>query len=1015
MTINLDIFNYADITERLDSIPLRWNVKALEELKGSGGASFSILNDDYRNSLLTERSVVKFGIDGKYQSAMVVDKNEPLIIDNTEYEGAKTTYSGKGLKSFFGDAIVYPQGGVFRGSGETRAFNFSTLYPATGDPGVSYTNPVHIAKYGKQTTNPWRFQPAHWPDVPEAFWIWNTNTTTPAEGVTYFVFQQNLGGVAGDKYSFFLAAETVFEVYVDGVMVQEADIDVANWADTVRVNFRKSPGLTTIGVKVYNQVTTQRPRAGFIGALFRDGVASKKTKAKLISYTGDSKWKCLGYPVVQPSHTFGEILITLIDEAIVRGVRLGYFTPSFTGTHDSNGVPWERKYDFTFSVGQDSYLDVFDMMEELGCDIWVDPHTNQLHAAKERGTDKSIGESAIDLRPGKDILKAAQTTEYTIKNSLLVSNGEKFSVKKDNDSVAKYGVIEDNLEVSAPSDIAELIAGNTVKMQSSAEIGASYEILDREGKIPGEDYSVGDYILAPEQEIGKLKKRRVSSMSIEEDQETAKVNYSLEFDNIFLDKFTQLDRWSKMTFSGNIEGSVANARASTKSTAAYGSGLSPSAGPSPGPTPDTARELEPNYTGWGEDLINYPKATIFYKSPGVAEYTFAFSFAPIPFALDDGQYPVYDPGGAEFPGDPNAIVYSDDLPRPETIDLRYRLYGAKVNDPQSPAGDFEYSEEIFINNVDNSGNVLFHSFIGEGAYEERVVEFKEVPQVVLKIDKDPVSFESYITRTMWIEVYAKSSSGTEWIWVLTVPISPSTYPYRLSNAGLGLPPKIKFDSITYDVGTENLVGQINQVPATDSEGNEIPKTFISVHMGDGPEDPENESSPVVPHYLYAYGAAAATSGLVGDPDYYNKDRFSGISPDIQYNVYTYLPELESKLNGPVHFLNTGDNAGFNLANWDYTIEYWVTTVPPKSDFIPQALELAYNPNLNPTDVWPKTVYPADWYAFGNIPCYVFSGPLAFDWNYASNDPYPPMPTHLESIYFWGLNPEPYKVNPFPAP
>src|SRR5690606_33451471 len=107
-------------------------------------------------------------------------------------------------------------------------------------------------------------------------------------------------------------------------------------------------------------------------------------------------WKVLPYPEEPPGWTIGDIILTLMQEAIDRGVTsLSMLTPTFTGSVDSNGDPWEDKLDWSFRIG-DKLYNVIEKAEELLCDIWVDPDTLELHAVKERGVDRSVYKYDVD-------------------------------------------------------------------------------------------------------------------------------------------------------------------------------------------------------------------------------------------------------------------------------------------------------------------------------------------------------------------------------------------------------------------------------------------------------------------------------------------------------------------------------------------------------------------------------------------------------------------------------------------
>lgn len=129
-------------------------------------------------------------------------------------------------------------------------------------------------------------------------------------------------------------------------------------------------------------------------------ITAERTVAQA-AVTAQITWKVLPYPAKAPGWSPGEILIKLLSEAAARNVRMAsVITPNFTATLDSAGQVWNEPIDWTFDVGKDTILSVATKLEEMGCDIWIDPDTYQLNVVNKRGVDRSVntGDGAWAVR-----------------------------------------------------------------------------------------------------------------------------------------------------------------------------------------------------------------------------------------------------------------------------------------------------------------------------------------------------------------------------------------------------------------------------------------------------------------------------------------------------------------------------------------------------------------------------------------------------------------------------------------
>lgn len=388
--IEVEVYSYDDPTERLDVLNGRMSPSVLEEIRGDGGGNVELLIDDPKlkanPDLLHGRNLLIFKVDGKRVGAVRVDKKGAEFV---ELDNGDRIYrvSGSGLRGWLNDAIVHPAGGVRKTSYDERFFNFAT---ERGDwyDSSQWATPTNVVNWGDVVGSPWRYAPAEWPDVPNAKWVWSSNSISSAPGGDNF-FRYEFTAAEAAKYSFFFAADDDFAVYIDGQLVQQSEPGAISWSQVSRQDADLEAGDHVFAVRVTNKDNTP---AGLIAAVFTFGDPEVPSSATLISYTGkagDTNWKVAGYPDPLPGWSPGEIMLTLLEEAEARGVRFPlWITPTFTSTLDSYGNPWDRSLDWSFRIGT-TLGEVLSRMEELVCDAWIDPETFEFHMVAERGVDRS--------------------------------------------------------------------------------------------------------------------------------------------------------------------------------------------------------------------------------------------------------------------------------------------------------------------------------------------------------------------------------------------------------------------------------------------------------------------------------------------------------------------------------------------------------------------------------------------------------------------------------------------------
>jgi hypothetical protein len=567
--VELEIYSYADPTQYIDVLNGRISPEYMEEIRGAGGGQVEVSTRDPKvladPTLLEYRNLVRVKVYGEYVGAFLIGKKKIKTVESTP--GQEThVISGENLRKWFDDSTVKPRNGLAKTSPTTRSFNFASEIGYWYKP-ANWVNPVELMKV-HQTGTPfswiYQYSPAEWPDAPTAAWIWGVippNTMDFPAGHNYFRYE--FTATAG-TYAFFVAGDNSVTVYVDGAVVADGE----GWTNTQRIDFDLNAGQHVIAVDAVNGASGP---GTIIGALFKAGDANTSVMAQLISVTGaNTGWKVLPYPAAVPGWTPGEIVLTLINEAKARGVRsAGWLTPTFTAAADSYGNPWETQLDWSFDIAE-NYSSVFKKIEELACDIWINPETLQFNMAISRGVDRSIFRYAADgvtpittpviFEIGKNLKRASTEGASDIANSLSVQTEDGWLEVQRAASVAKYGVIEGKLDTSASESVSAAIAEEVFNQKANPEQGATYEIIPIEDHIPFHDFNVGDWVLAPD-ETGLLVKRRIMSLAVQENN-AGIPQYTAEFDTIFLDNEDKLNRWMEKMAGGSAGSGFSNAGSS---------------------------------------------------------------------------------------------------------------------------------------------------------------------------------------------------------------------------------------------------------------------------------------------------------------------------------------------------------------------------------------------------------------------------------------------------------------------
>lgn len=167
----------------------------------------------------------------------------------------------------------------------------------------------------------------------------------------------------------------------------------------------------------------------------------------------------------------------------------------------------------------------------------------------------------VDFSPGHNLVTADETGQAEIANTLMLRTPEGWTetTAEDTTSISKFGRVETQMSTNLTSKGAENLVQELFRQKALPEVSATFDIVPVAGMIPFLNFDVGDWVSAPGEVPGYKESRRVMSISFAEDSKTGLPLYALEFDTIFKDRQTELEKWlSRVSNSSAIGGGFTN-------------------------------------------------------------------------------------------------------------------------------------------------------------------------------------------------------------------------------------------------------------------------------------------------------------------------------------------------------------------------------------------------------------------------------------------------------------------------
>jgi hypothetical protein len=430
--------------------------------------------------------------------------------------------SGRGCLAWLEDAPVLPNGGVQPKSKDVRYFSFASLDAGDHDLGISWTVPVGI-KWDLRD-GPAAGLPLDWPDI-DAYWIWSSDPTEdrPDGEVNWFRYEFTTSEDFNTRL--FCTADNGADVYIDGEQVLSFYAESGAWKETHSVEVTLPAGYHVVAIKGTNSSFPVTTNAASV-ILSMVSLTPEGDPDALLVHT-DELWQCSD---TEPQWLAGDILYTLIDEAVTLGIGPGLanLTIGFDGELDSNGDPWTlRMPPKDWPIVTTNLLAVALDLAEVGLDVWVSPDDLVLHVTESRGQVRSVALTDDDTVTGwvVDGKRATATEAYVRTDAGWVH-------VEDTAAVAAHGRRVIGLEAgnTDSATTAESIAQTAFHQGAQPEEVVSETRLNpAPGKLAYQDYFVADTVTGLDA-FGDPAPCRILALTVVEVDDAGKVEYQPELE-----------------------------------------------------------------------------------------------------------------------------------------------------------------------------------------------------------------------------------------------------------------------------------------------------------------------------------------------------------------------------------------------------------------------------------------------------------------------------------------------------
>jgi hypothetical protein len=404
VSIALKVYDHTVTTLRhtftgADVENLAWS----DEVGGGGGISFTVPGPLMPSpTTILDDCVVVLGIDGTDRAIYAVrGGTRTLTLGKTAWKVRGTSL----FHAWGGDAVIRPEYATStmpRSAGEERGLGWmSSAYDPTSDP----TEPWDLFYVDDRSARPTEGEKP-WPTGTGAKWC----SAADAERGDRKLFRTSFTVAAQTLVRVYFSADETSTVWLAGEAIISTDSvetgkKTTHWAERLL-----APGTWAVAVDSVTHVSVGGDGVDpFILAICSLDDDGDEGSWLLESRSGQGWRACrrqvIGDGSTPPGLTPGAIVRQLVTEAQDRSVTsFTSLNTDFTATADSDGAPWsvveERVQRYSF----DTYLDLFDGLGDVACDMRITPGL-VLQARVFEGRDRT----GVRIVPGENVEDESET------------------------------------------------------------------------------------------------------------------------------------------------------------------------------------------------------------------------------------------------------------------------------------------------------------------------------------------------------------------------------------------------------------------------------------------------------------------------------------------------------------------------------------------------------------------------------------------------------------------------------
>lgn len=482
-----------------DLLDLQWS----DEVGGGGGCTFSVPTALMPSATLLDDCVVKVAIDGADVAAYAVRGNTRTLTLGQQVVKAR----GVSLLHAWGkDAVIRPAyaGATMpRSAGEERGLGWmSGMY----DPATDTAEP-----WDKLITSGRDYRPEEgekpWPTASGAIWI---SAADPELGDRK-LFRAWLTVTEQTLIRAYFSADETSTLWIADEPVIATDSVETGKKTTHWVERLLAPGTFAVAVDSVTHVSVGGdgidPFILAICSLTDDGDADNWLLVSQASGWRACRRQVSGDGSKPPGPTPGTIVATVVDEAADRGVNsMDVLTRDFTGATDSDGKAWTTTEERVQRYSFDAYLDLFDGLGDVACDMRITP-ARVLQARVFEGRDRTH----ITITPGENVESESEDLTPIAGNVVDAYTKDGWITELASASVGTYGRREYALSLGTAPSISQgqRIALKDLTEAAATRIDGDIEFVAVDGCTPYVDFLPGDTVTIP-RGAGTVQRRLLS-------------------------------------------------------------------------------------------------------------------------------------------------------------------------------------------------------------------------------------------------------------------------------------------------------------------------------------------------------------------------------------------------------------------------------------------------------------------------------------------------------------------------